>query len=160
MENVAKIVSITYKPERIEPQPPDFYARIPVESANLVVGRGIEGDRKGSHPKRQLNIMAAETIAQLTTEGYETAPGQLGEQIVISGIAIETLPVGTVLQIGDSACIEIFEMRNGCDRFQHIQGHPKALTVGRLGAIGGVVTAGTIRVGDSVTVRQPDVVKS
>lgn len=159
MNTTATIVSIAYKPEGIEPQPPDFYARVPVETANLVVGRGIEGDRKGHHPKRQLNIMAAETIAQLTTEGYQTAPGQLGEQIVISGLTIETLPIGTVLEIGDSACVEIFEMRNGCDRFQHIQGHPKALTVGRLGAIGGVVTAGTIRVGDPVKVRQPDVVE-
>lgn len=147
-----QIQSIVYKPKKA-PHSPDAYVRIPVDKVNLVVGKGIEGDQKGV-PNRQLNIMNADTLASLAGEGYKTAPGELGEQIVVSGLQIETLEKGTILEIGDGgAQIEIIKLREGCDRFAGIQN--KTDFSGRLGVLARVLTTGEIAVGSEIRVVEP-----
>ena len=145
-----EIVSIVHTPADIVPRPPDHYARMPLQAATLEAGRGIVTDRKGSRPERQLNIMALKTLEQLRAEGYRTAPGQMGEQIVISGIAIDQLAAGTRLRLGADAVIEVIRPRTGCDRLRHIQGCTPGEVAGRLGVMARVVVSGTIRVGDTV----------
>jgi MOSC domain-containing protein YiiM len=153
---MSEIVSIVYKPKSVAADPHDHYARVPLESATLVVGRGIKGDRKGGHPKRQLNIMSFETLRALGEEGFHTEPGKMGEQIVIRGLDVGTLTEGDWLQLGDQACVEVIVHRTGCDRFERIQGKSPQLAAGRLGVIAKVVTGGNIRVGDSVKVVRPE----
>jgi len=143
-----QIVSIVYTPDSItEPRPADRYARVPLAAAELLEGRGISGDRKGS-PNRQLNLMAAESLAALKTEGFKTAPGELGEQIVVVGIDVDRLPAGAQLRLGETVIVEVVLPRTGCARFEAIQGHPKQKVGGRLGVMARVVRGGTIRVGD------------
>ena len=152
---MSKVVSIVHTPEGIDPRPPDHYARVPLEVAVLDAGRGIVTDRKGSQARRQLNVMAAETLEQLRAEGYRTAPGEMGEQIVVSGIAVDRLAVGTRLMIGDEVVIEVDKPRTGCDRLRRIQGCTPADVAGRLGVMARVLLGGTLRVGDPVTVIGP-----
>lgn len=133
---------------------PYRYSRTPVESIELVVGHGIQGDLKaGKNPKRQVNIMTAETLEQLGREGFQTAPGQMGEQIIVSGLDVNGLASGDRLQIG-TAVIEIHERRNGCAWFEQIQGLSPKLAAGRLGQIAFVVESGTVKLGDTVSVVQ------
>ncbi len=139
-----------HTPAGVDPRPPDHYARVPLEVATLLAGRGIVGDRKGGRPARQLNVMALETLEQLGAEGYRTAPGEMGEQIVLSGVAVDQLPAGTRLRLGGEAVLEVLEPRTGCDRLRHIQGCTPADVAGRLGVMARVVIGGTVRVGDPV----------
>src|SRR5262249_44536571 len=104
----------------------------------------------------QLNVMARETLEQLGAEGLRTAPGQMGEQVVASGLAIDRLAPGTRLQLGDEAVIEVAKPRTGCDRLRRIQGCTTAQVAGRLGVIAQVLRGGIIRVGDTVAVVGPD----
>jgi MOSC domain-containing protein YiiM len=147
---MAKIVTIVYTPAGIEPKPPDRYARVPLDEAVLAVGRGIVTDRKGSGPRRQLNVMARETLDQLQAEGYRTAPGAMGEQLVLAGIDVDRLPPGARVQLGDEVIIEVDKPRTGCERLQRIQGCTPAMVAGRLGVMARVVSGGKIRVGDEV----------
>jgi hypothetical protein len=147
---VGQVVSIVYTPTRIDPSPPDHYARLPLEVATLDPGSGIVGYRKGSRRERQLNVMAAETLAQLCNESYQTALGRMGEQIVVSGILIDQLPSGTRLRIGTDALIEVMNPRTGCARFEHIQRCSQSDVAGRLGVMARVLIGGPIRVGDAV----------
>jgi MOSC domain-containing protein YiiM len=149
---MGKIVSIVHTPAGIDPRPPDRYARVPLAVATLEAGRGIVDDRKGKQRDRQLNVMALETLAQLGAAGFRTAPGEMGEQIVVSSIGIDALPAGTLLRLGEAAVIEVLEPRTGCARFRRIQGRDLAETVGRLGIMAQVVTGGTIRVGDTARI--------
>ena len=148
----AKITSIVYTPKDIEPKPADQFARQPLDEAELVAGYGIKDDRKGGHPKRQLNVMAAETLDQLEREGFQVAPGQMGEQIIVSGLDVDVLPQNTRLRFGETAVIEVIEPRNGCDRFEHIQGSPVSQSTGRLGVIARVISGGVVRPGDAVQI--------
>ncbi|MBE0698286.1 MAG: MOSC domain-containing protein, partial [Anaerolineaceae bacterium] len=84
-------------------------------------------------------------------KGYKTGPGQFGEQIIIEGLAMETLRPGTRLQLGKSACIEITKPRTGCDRLELAQGL-SIKGLGPLGVLAKVVSGGEIEAGDPVTV--------
>ena len=148
---MGKIASIVFKPAASRGEDDaDHYLRVQIEGANLVTGHGIEGDRKGGHPSRQLNIMSADALRSLGEDGFAVGPGQLGEQIVLDGLDVQKLSPGDRIFLGDEACVEVIEKRTGCDRFEHIQGKSRLQADGRLGVIARVVAGGRIEVGSPV----------
>src|SRR5262249_53625961 len=126
------VVSIAYKPTDGDQHPEKHYSRVATERATLVADRGIARDAKARPGDRQLNVMFDETVRQLNAEGFRTAPGELGEQLVIDGLSANSLALGTRLRLGDSAIIELGSPREPCARFERIQGHPIASAVGRI----------------------------
>jgi MOSC domain-containing protein YiiM len=151
---VAHVASIVYRPKGTK-RPQDRYERVPAERARLVERYGIEGDQKGGSAKRQLNVMHAEVLAELGTEGFRVGPGEMGEQIVIAGVDPAAMAAGARLQLG-TAVIEVVEPRTGCARFEMIHGRPRKLVKGRLGVIAKVVAGGEVAVGDPVEVLSAD----
>ena len=148
---MARIVSIAYSPPTEIPRPKDHYHRVPAAEAMLLADRGIEFDRKGKGGERQLSIMSAATLDILRNEGFQTAPGQMGEQLVFEGIDVDHLAAGSQLKLGSTAIVEVVEPRTGCDRFERIQGKHKKLVRGRFGVIARVRVSGKIAVGDPVS---------
>ena len=148
---MTRIESIVYQPlDRDYDDPTGDFLRVPLASAVLVPGHGLSGDRKAGHnPERQLNLLSAEWLAARAAEGYHAGRGQFGEQLIIAGLAVETLPAGTRLRLGGEAVIEITKGRNGCKRLEAAQGKSIA-GIGPIGALARVVTGGTISVGDGV----------
>ncbi len=147
---MANVVSIVYRPRKTG-RPLGRYERVPAERVRLVEFKGIEGDMKGGSTKRQLNVMLAETLAELADEGFRVAPGEMGEQIVLAGVDPAALVEGTRLQLG-GAVIEVGILRTGCARFEMIQGQPRGAVKGRLGVLATVVSGGEVAVGDVVEV--------
>ncbi len=148
---MASIYSIVYRPVEYGDQREE-YLRVPAERVNLIAGYGIEGDMKGGHhPERQLNLLSLEWLQALEPKGYKTGPGQFGEQIILSGLAVERLAPGTRLQLGRWACIEVVKGRMGCQRFEVAQGKT-VLGLGALGVLAKVIESGPIAVGDPVSV--------
>jgi MOSC domain-containing protein YiiM len=150
---MATIHSIVYQLTESVDEPPYRYSRTPAEQVEFVGGHGIQGDRKAGHsPKRHLNIMDLDMAQTLQAEGYQAAPGELGEQIVIDGLDMMALEYGTRLQFGESAVIEINGPREPCEWFEKIQGKPKEAAENRIGVMATVISSGTVRVGDAVRV--------
>jgi MOSC domain-containing protein YiiM len=150
---MAAIKSIVYKPTSLKDQPGQVgYTRVPLTEANLVANYGIEGDRKGGHPKRQLNVMDDVTLAELSREGYPTDAGDLGENIILTGIDLRSLKRGTHLQLGADAVIEIVEPRVPCEQLTAIDERMPESVENRVGMICRVLQTGKIRVGDPVSV--------
>ena len=151
---MAEITSIVYTPKGVKRHPEDHYARVALTDANLIADFGIEGDRKGGNPKRNLNVMCEENLSELGAEGFNTTPGQMGEQIIIRGLNTSLLNAGDRVQLGD-AVIEVINQRTGCERFEHIQQKPPAQAATRLGVMARVVSGGAIRVGSPVSISEP-----
>lgn len=148
---MGRIVSIVYQPLATDVSEKRFN-RIPINEAQLIAGYGIEGDRKaGRNPKRHLNIMMRETLDGLVDCGFQTAPGEMGEQIQIQGIDIENMESGTLLKLGDTAIVCLNKPRTGCVWLEHIQAKPCEDTEGKLGIMASVIESGRIRLGDTVT---------
>lgn len=105
-------------------------------SIALTSGHGIEGDahygpfvrhrylarRDPSAPNlRQVHLIPSELFDALRTSGYEVHPGDLGENIATVGLALESLPLGTILLLGASATLQLTGLRTPCvliDRFK------------------------------------------
>lgn len=148
---MSHLINIMYKPKNAQPTN-GGYTRIPLQTAQLIAGHGIEGDTKGGGATRHLNIMSVEIQNALAQEGFQTQPGQLGEQLIIEGLDVNTLPAGTRLQIGEQALVEIVEPRTGCAIFERHQDKQRQEASGRLGMIAKVITGGAIALGDTVSV--------
>ena len=153
---MSQIVSIAYQPLGVRySDPMGDFIRVPDDAAILIANHGIDGDQKAGHNKtRQVNLLSAEWLAARAAEGYRAAPGQFGEQLVIAGLAVESLPPGTLLGLGPTAILAIVKGRTGCERLQAVQ--PKPTTgLGPIGVLARVVMGGPIRVGDAVAVLEP-----
>ena len=151
-----QISSIAYQPrDRHYDDPLSDFIRVPVEAATLVADYGLDGDQKAGHNKtRQVNLLSAEWLAARAAEGYRAAPGQFGEQMIVEGLAVETLPPGTLLAFGPTAILSITKGRTGCERLQAVQPRPTT-GLGPIGVLARVVMGGPIRVGDAVAVLEP-----
>ncbi|MFD3515819.1 MOSC domain-containing protein [Streptomyces sp. NPDC058657] len=149
------------------------------DSITLLAGLGVEGDvhagvtvkhrsRVAQDPTqpnlRQVHFIHQELFAEVREEGFEVAPGQLGENVTTRGLDLLALPVGTLLRLGGEAVVEITGLRNPCvqiDGFQH--GLLKQVTgrdaegniVRKAGVMGVVRTGGPVRPGDPITVELP-----
>ncbi len=147
---MCKLVSIVYKPQGALSDP-DGYTRHALHEAELLAGYGIKDDAKGGAGDRHLNLMAAETLHELAAEGFCVSAGQMGEQLVLTGVPVDSLPSGARLRIGDTACLQIDIPRTGCAKFERHQGKVRQDAAGRLGVMARVVSGGRITVGDPVT---------
>ena len=147
----ATIASIVYTPLSVKTTSKDKYDRVSAERVELIAGHGIEGDKKaGKNPERHLNIMSREVLDQLAAEGYDVAPGHMGEQIVVSGLDVNTLAAGDLIHLGDGAIAKVSKPRTGCEKFKTVQGHDPKEAAGRLGVMATVIESGSIAVGDPV----------
>lgn len=157
---MSELVSIVYKPREAyavsnassSASEGGEYIRIPLSQTRLVVDYGIEGDAKGGSSTRQLNLMSANSLEQLAQEGFQTAPGQMGEQLIVANLEVDGLASGTRLQIGEQACVELTEPRTGCGKFERYQTKKREEAAGHLGMMARVVKEGIISVGDAVQV--------
>jgi MOSC domain-containing protein YiiM len=149
---MASIKSIVYRPDDEDKRPAQGYLRRSLQEARLIAGYGIEHDRKGGNPKRNLNVMDEDTKATLASEGYPTEPGALGENITLSGIDLRALSPGMQLQLGDEAVIVLVKMRTGCDQLHTVDARFPDEGQGRIGWMCRVERSGEVRVGDAASV--------
>ena len=120
-----------------------------VESARMMEGYGIEGDRhavsEGARTKRQVLLIDQETL-----DNFELNPGQVRENITTSGIDLHSLSEGQRLAIGDEAVVEITGHCAPCGRMDEIrEGYSTALE-GHRGMLASVIRGGEIAVGHAV----------
>lgn len=149
------------------------------DSIMLLAGLGVEGDvhagvtvkhrsrvaRDPTQPNlRQVHLIQGELFAELEDEGFRVRPGDLGENITTSGIELLSLPVGTLLHIGDEAIVEVTGLRNPCLQIDGFQDGLLKLVVGRdeagnvvrkAGIMSIVRRGGEVRPGDKIKVELP-----
>jgi MOSC domain-containing protein YiiM len=157
---MAHLSSIVYQPKDVEYAvgQTDFI-RVPLERVELVARHGLRGDRKAGHnPDRQVNVLSAEWLAAAAARGYRAAPGQFGEQLIVTGLDVGALPPGARLRLGPAAVLEIVKGRSGCSRLEAAQGKSIA-GLGAIGVLGRVVVGGEIGVGDEVKVEDNQAVE-
>jgi MOSC domain-containing protein YiiM len=79
------------------------------------------------------------------------APGEVKENVTVTGIHANSLPYGTRLEIGD-VVLELTKECAPCSRMEEIRPGLREQLQGRRGVYARVVEPGTARVGDQVTV--------
>lgn len=155
------------------------FSKQPVDAVELLAGLGVAGDahagvtvqhlsrvrRDPTAPNlRQVHLIAAELLDELTARGFDVAPGRLGENVTTRGVDLLALPTGARLRLGNSAVIEVTGLRNPCVQLdRHQRGLQEAVLdraadgslIRRAGVMAVVVARGVVRPGDPITVTAP-----
>lgn len=145
----------------------------------LLAGLGVEGDahcgatvkhrsRVAQNPRqanlRQVHLMHSELFAELAAQGFDVAPGRIGENITTCNLDLLALPVDTELQCGASAILRLTGLRNPCGQLDRFQAGLMAAVVGRnaqgelvrkAGVMAVVIAGGVVRPGDAISVKLP-----
>ncbi|MGI9431750.1 MAG: MOSC domain-containing protein, partial [Myxococcota bacterium] len=145
-----------------------------VEVIQLRAEHGVEGDshagatvqhrsRVAKDPTqpnlRQVHLMPAERLDALREQGFELAPGQMGENVTTRGLDLLALPTGTRLRLGDTAVVEVTGLRNPCGQLNGIQEGlmaanlekaPGGELIRKAGVMAIVLEDGAVRVGDVI----------
>jgi len=125
------------------------FRKLPQPAGHLITNFGLEGDRHAGRPLRQVSILNNETVAELKHAGMPVAPGILGENVTVEGIAVMQLHDGTRLRIGEAE-LEITGDRPACKELLEVHKDALKALVGRTGKMARVVRGGTVRPGDPI----------
>ena len=124
-----------------------------LDEGHLIVDFGFQGDAHAGKWHRQVSLLAKESIAKaagMRTDGL--CHGMFAENITTEGITLHTLPVGTRLQIGESAVIEISQIGKECHDGCAIRQLVGQCIMPKEGVFARVIKGGIVRAGDPITV--------
>ena len=124
-----------------------------VHSARLIEDWGIEHDAHAGKWHRQVSLLSYEKIEELRKKGAPVDEGAFGENLIIQGIDLRHLPVGTRLACGE-VLLEVTQIgkqcHNGCEIFR-LMGD---CIMPREGIFAKVLRGGMISEGDEITVEK------
>ena len=121
-----------------------------VEEASLIKGHGIEGDAHAGPWHRQVSFLASESIEMARQEGLDVTFGDFAENIATKGIDWKKMPVGTIVQLGDSAVVEITQIGKECHNKCAIYYKAGDCIMPREGIFARVLKGGKIRCDDII----------
>lgn len=123
-----------------------------VEEAALIQGHGIKGDAHAGPWHRQVSFLAAESIEMAKKKGLDVTFGDFAENIATKGIDWKKMPVGTIVQLGDSAVVEITQIGKECHNKCAIYYMAGDCIMPREGIFGRVLKGGEVRCGATVRI--------
>lgn len=142
---MAKIVSINLSREK-------GTIKTPVESAKLLENFGMENDAHAGKWHRQLSLLAQESYDEMKEyTGAELSFGTFAENITTSGIELHTLPVGTVLKLGECVC-EVTQIGKKCHHGCEIYKKVGKCVMPLKGIFARILKGGTVRTGDGIKI--------
>ena len=118
----------------------------------LVVEHGLEGDAHAEGGKRQVSLLAWESIEKMRAAGVEVQPGDFAENLTTAGLALATMPVGTHLKVGPEAELAVTQIGKACHQGCAIRELVGDCIMPREGVFARVVKGGVVRPGDAIEV--------
>ena len=120
----------------------------PVQEATAISGLGLEGDRSAYEGNtRQVLFVDKEIL-----DGAGLVPGQVKENITVTGMNVSQIQPGQVFTIGDDVTLEAVGDCEACGKMDAIRMGLMDEIQGKRGMLAKVINGGNIKVGDSVTV--------
>lgn len=122
-----------------------------VHSARVIEDWGIENDAHAGKWHRQVSLLADEKIEEFKAKGAPVDQGAFGENLIVRGIDLKHLPVGTRLQCGD-VLLEVTQIGKQCHSGCEIYKIMGDCIMPREGIFSRVLKGGVITEGDEINV--------
>ncbi len=87
----------------------------PVPQIELKKNHGIVGDAHAGNWHRQVSLLAIESLNKMKEKIPSLKPGDFAENIMTEGISLHTLPIGTLLSIGECE-LEVTQIGKECHK--------------------------------------------
>jgi MOSC domain-containing protein YiiM len=125
--------------------------KAPVGQATLIPDFGLEHDAHAGKWHRQVSLLDYGQVQDFNKKGARVTHGDFGENILVSGLNLKAIPVGTKLTLGQ-ATLEVTQIGKECH--SHCQIHQRVgdCIMPREGIFAKVLSGGEIKEGDKVTI--------
>lgn len=125
--------------------------KIQIPSVCLIEDWGLKGDAHAGHWHRQVSLLGLGEIEAFRARGARIEFGDFGENLVIEGYRMRSLPVGTKLAAGETL-LEITQIGKECHSHCEIYKVMGDCIMPREGVFARVLRGGMIAVGDEIRV--------
>jgi len=123
----------------------------PAESVVFRADHGIEGDAHAGDWHRQVSLLSAADIETIRRKGLlDPAPGAFAENVVVSGLDLSTVGLGSRLRLGAEVTLSVTQIGKVCHAPCRIQELTGDCIMPRLGLFTRVERGGEVRIGDTV----------
>lgn len=141
---MAKVIAVCISEEKGTP-------KHSVPEIHLTKGHGIDGDAHAGNWHRQISLLGVESARKLETVLPNLPAGAFAENILTEGLILYTLPIGTILQIGD-AQVQITQIGKECHTNCTIRERTGDCVMPREGFFAVVLKDGVIYAGDRISI--------
>jgi MOSC domain-containing protein YiiM len=124
-----------------------------VQSALLIENHGVETDAHAGEWHRQVSFLSNESIQKAHSQGLDVGFGDFAENIATEGIDWPSIPIGTVVELGSDARVEITQIGKECHKKCAIYYKAGDCIMPREGVFGKVLKGGRISVGDEIRLK-------
>lgn len=122
-----------------------------IHSARLIEDFGIENDAHAGNWHRQVSLLSYEKIEEFKAKGASIQDGSFGENLIISGYDLKTLPIGTQLRCGE-VLLEVTQIGKSCHSRCEIYKIMGDCIMPREGIFAKVLHGGVITEGDNIEI--------
>ncbi len=140
-----KIVSIAISKKKGTP-------KVAIDEGVLVEDHGIENDAHAGQWHRQVSFLASESIEKARENGLNVTFGDFAENIATEGVDWKDVPIGTMIQVGESALVEITQIGKECHSRCAIYYKAGDCIMPREGVFARVLRGGKIRTGEAMRI--------
>ena len=127
----------------------------PVPEAFFKKDFGIEGDAHAGKWHRQVSLLSYDKVEAFNALGAQVQDGDFGENILVEGIDLKSLPVGSILRAG-TVVMRMTQIGKECHTSCAIRMRVGDCIMPREGVFAEVLEEGMIRPGDVLTAQLPD----
>jgi MOSC domain-containing protein YiiM len=144
MENQARVISISTSKGGIP--------KIPINDV-VITFAGLKGDghnhAKHNSPLQAVCLQDFELIQEVSRE-IPLSFGTIGENLMVRGLNVQRLPLGTVLTFEGGVVLELTKVRMPCYVLDSIDPRLKELLIGRCGMYAKVIREGLLKRGEAI----------
>lgn len=113
---------------------------------------GIEGDAHAGNCHRQVSLLSTDSVKVMQDKlDFNLEHGAFAENILVEGMEVHTLPVGTRLKIGE-ALTEVTQIGKECHKGCAIREITGDCVMPREGIFVKVLRSGNVKTGDEISV--------
>ena len=122
-----------------------------VPEIHLKLRHGIVGDAHAGDWRRQISLLAEESVDKMRSLLPGLQPGAFAENINTRGLELKTLPIGTRLRLGETV-VEVTQIGKECHSDCEIKQRTGKCVMPTEGIFAVVVKEGTVRKGDEIEI--------
>ena len=144
MENIGKVMAVCISEKR-------GTEKINIHKCEVIEGFGLKNDAHGGNWHRQISLLSFEKIEDFKKRGGDVIDGAFGENIIVSGIDLRKIPIGTKIKIND-IILEVTQIGKECHSHCEIFHRVGDCIMPREGIFARVIKGGFVKEGDTVII--------
>jgi len=113
---------------------------------------GLDGDAHVGQYHKQISLLSTISIKKMKDLGAKINFGELHENLVVDGMILHVLPIGTKLKIGQNILLEITQIGKNEDYFKEFDGKRYSSIMAKEGVFARVLEGGIVKKEDGIEV--------